>query len=198
MRSVAPSLLPIFRSRHQVELLTKLLLHPGEEYSLSDLARELEVPLTTIQREAQRLAAAELIRDRKQGRNRLVSANAAHPATGPLTQLVMMSFGPVEVIAEEFGPLAGVEQIIIFGSWAARYCGQPGPPPNDIDVLVIGSANELDMFAAADRAQRRLGIQVNPINCTPAQWESPGDWALLTEIRNRPYTTVFQRQDPAA
>lgn len=198
MRSVAPALLPIFRSRHQVELLTKLLLHPDQEFSLSELARELDVPLTTIQREAQRLVAAELIRDLKLGRNRLVSANAANPATGPLTQLVMMSFGPVEVIAEEFGSIASAEQVIIFGSWAARYSGQPGPPPRDIDVLVIGQADELDMYAAADRAQRRLGLEVNPIGCTPAQWASPRDWALLAEIRNRPYTSVFERQAPAA
>jgi hypothetical protein len=198
MRSVAPSLLPIFRSRHQVELLTKLLLHPDQEFSLSNLARELGFPLTTIQREAQRLVEAELIRDRKLGRNRLVSANAANPATRPLTQLVMMSFGPVEVIAEEFGSLAGAEQVIIFGSWAARYSGEPGPPPRDIDVLVVGQADELEMYAAADRAQRRLGLEVNPIRCTPAQWASPGDWALLVEVQNRPYTTVFEREASVA
>lgn len=189
--------MPIFRSRHQAQLLTQLLLNPSREYSLSELARELKVPLATLQREAQRLAEARLIRDRKQGRNRLVSANPDNPATSPLTQLVMMSFGPAEVIAEEFA-IDGVDQVVIFGSWAARYSGQPGPPPNDIDVLVIGSAGELAIFAAADRAQRRIGIEVNPIRCTPQQWASPGDWNLLAEIHNHPHTTVFRRKVTAA
>jgi predicted nucleotidyltransferase len=109
----------------------------------------------------------------------------------------MMSFGPIEVIAEEFA-IEGVEQVVIFGSWAARHAGQPGPPPKDIDVLIVGSAGELDVFAAADRAQRRIGIEVNPVRATPQQWADPGEWTLMIEIHNRPYTTVYRRQAGAA
>ena len=197
MRSDAPALLPIFRSRHQAELLARVLLHPDKEFTLSELVEYLDVPPTTLQREAQRLAEVKLFRDRKVGRTRLYSANPANPATGPLTQLLMMSFGPIEVIAEEFA-IEGVEQVVIFGSWAARYADQPGPPPKDIDVLVIGSAGELDVFAAADRAQRRIGIEVNPVRSTPQQWADPGEWTLMIEIHNRPYTTLYQRQSGAA
>jgi predicted nucleotidyltransferase len=197
MRSDAPVLLPIFRSRHQAELLARVLLHPDTEFTLSELVEHLDVPPTTLQREAQRLAEVKIFRDRKVGRTRLYSANPANPATGPLTQLLMMSFGPIEVIAEEFAT-EGVEQVVIFGSWAARYADQPGPPPKDIDVLVIGSAGELEVFAAADRAQRRIGIEVNPVRATPQQWADPGEWTLMIEIHNRPYTTVYQRQSGAA
>jgi DNA-binding transcriptional ArsR family regulator len=197
MRSDAPALLPIFRSRHQAELLARLLLHPDTEFTLSELVEHLDVPPTTLQREAQRLAEVELIRDRKVGRTRLYSANPMNPATGPLTQLLMMSFGPIEVIAEEFA-IDGVEEVVIFGSWAARYAGQPGPPPKDIDVLVVGSAGELDVFAAADRAQRRIGIEVNPVRATPQQWADPGEWTLMIEIHSRPYTTVYRRHAGAA
>jgi hypothetical protein len=65
-----------------------------------------------------------------------------------------MTFGPHDIIAEEFANIPGAERIIIFGSWAARYTGHPGPPPNDIDVLVIGHTNRSDVFDAADRAQQ--------------------------------------------
>ena len=54
------------------------------------------------------------------------------------------------------------------------------------------------MFAAADRAQRRIGIEVNPVRATPQQWADPGEWTLMIEIHNRPYTTVYQRQSGAA
>jgi len=36
--------------------------------------------------------------------------------------------------------LAGMEEAFVFGSWAARYLGEPGPAPKDIDVLVVGEA----------------------------------------------------------
>jgi hypothetical protein len=44
------------------------------------------------------------------------------------------------VIAEEFA-IPGVKQVVIFGSWAARYAGRAGPPPHDIDVLVVGKVD---------------------------------------------------------
>src|SRR5271154_648788 len=79
MRSEAPALLPILRSRHLAEVLTLLLLHPDTEYSLSEVAATLGQPLTTVQREAARLAGAGLIRERRVGRARLVSADPAGP-----------------------------------------------------------------------------------------------------------------------
>lgn len=183
--------MPIFRSRHQAELLTQLFTHPNEEYSLSELSRLIGVPLTTLQREAQRLVAAGLILDREQGRNRLLTANTANPAALPLTQLLNLTFGPIPVIAEEFGSLPEVQAVVIFGSWAARYAGVAGHAPNDIDVLVIGHTAQFDAYAAADRAQARLGLAVNPTMCTPERWDNPGDDALVAEIQRQPHTTVY-------
>jgi hypothetical protein len=48
MRSEAPALLPILRSQHLAEILTLLLLHPDSEYSISDIASKLSLPLTTV------------------------------------------------------------------------------------------------------------------------------------------------------
>ncbi len=98
---------------------------------------------------------------RTHGRNRLVRANPTHPATAALTQLLELSFGPQIVIGEEFA-LPQVEQVVIFGSWADRHHGSPGPPPHDVDVLVIGTPERAAIYDAADRAQVRLGLQVNP------------------------------------
>src|SRR5665811_2064615 len=67
MRSEAPALMPIFRSQHQAALLAWLLLHPEHEYTLTELATKLDVPLTTLQREAQRLVGAGLLQDRTLG-----------------------------------------------------------------------------------------------------------------------------------
>jgi len=89
--------------------------------------------------------------------SRLVSANPASRYTRPLTELVSLAFGPQFVIGEEFAAL-GAAAVAIFGSWAARYEGITGPPPNDVDVLVIGDAPRSDMYeAAAGKQPRRAG-----------------------------------------
>lgn len=190
MRSAAPALLPIFRSQAQSEILALLLLHPDEEFSLTDLSRRVKAPLTSIHREVERLVQADLIAQRHVGRNRMVRANAAHPASEPLARLLELSFGPPHVIAEEFAAIAGASQVLLFGSWAARHAGEAGPVPHDVDVLVVGEGiARADVYEAADRAQDRLGLPVNPTIRTRAQWADESD-PLSAQIRSSPRLTV--------
>lgn len=180
--------MPIFRSQHQAALLAWLLLHPEHEYTLTELSKKLDVPLTTLQREAQRLVVAGLLQDRAVGRARLLRANLGNRAAAPLAQLLHVSFGPQTVIGEEFD-LTHAERVLIFGSWADRYRGTPGPPPNDVDVLVVGVLDRADVYEAADRAQARLGMQVNPVIRTPDQWAKGSD-PLVLQIKASPTVDV--------
>lgn len=195
MRSNGPPLLPVFRSQHQAELLMWLLLRPDLEFGVSDLATRLGVPLSTLHREVVRLDGAGLITSRTQGRNRLVRANSAHPAVPALTQLLEVTFGPRVVIAEEFAGL-GAELVVIFGSWAARYAGQTGPPPHDVDVLVVGRVDRADVYDAADSAQDRLGLEVNPVIRSMRNWQDADD-ALVSQIKASTFTVVLTTHDHA-
>jgi len=186
--------MPVFRSQHQAELLMWLMLHPDQEYGVSDLAARLDVPLSTLHREVVRLDRARLITSRSLGRNRLVRANTAHPAAPALTQLLQVTFGPKSVVGEEFA-IHGAEQVVIFGSWAARYAGQAGPPPQDIDVLVVGKVDRSDLYDAADRAQARLGIEVNPVVRSVGQWSDPAD-ALVAQIKASAHIVVRDVHEP--
>ena len=122
MRSNAPGLLPILRSRHLAEMLTLLLLHPDAEYTLSEVAGKLGLPLTTVQREATRLSGSGLIRERHVGRSRLVSANPASRYTRPLTELVRSRSAPNSSSARN--SCAQCDRRSDLRSWAARYEGR--------------------------------------------------------------------------
>lgn len=77
--------MPILRSQHQAELLTLLLLHPGTEYSITELSEKLGVPLTTVQREVNRFLAVGLITEQRQagpGRS-LPTRRAGTPGPSP-------------------------------------------------------------------------------------------------------------------
>jgi DNA-binding transcriptional ArsR family regulator len=189
MRSKAPELLPVLRSRHLADILTLLLLHQDTEYTLSEIAGKLKLPLTTVQREATRLSGSGLIRERRVGRSRLVSANPVSRYTRPLTELVSLAFGPQFVIGEEFKPLGAVA-VAIYGSWAARYEGVTGPAPNDVDVLVIGDVPRRDLYEAAERAEQRLELPVNPVLCSRQRWLAAAD-PLIQQIRTAPLVWVI-------
>lgn len=189
MRSPAPSLLPIFRSALQAELLTVLFTQPHQALSLTELATRLNAALPTLHREVNRLVEAGLITEEATGRARLLRANVDHPAAGPLTQLLEVTFGARRVIQEEF-EIAGADEVLIFGSWAARALGVDGPPPHDIDVLVLSDTiDRVDVYEAAERAEARLGIAVNPVIRTWSEWSDPAD-QLCVQIKASPHVVL--------
>lgn len=196
MRSDAPKLLPVLRSQHQADLLTMLLLHPGQEYTIAELAHRLSVPQSTVSVEVRRLADAGILEVRPVGRSRLVRANEDSRLAGPLTELLVLTYGPHVVIADEFADLEGMVQVVIFGSWAARYHGERGRPPNDVDVLVVGTPDRVAMYTAAERAESRLGRPVSPVACPIGEWAHPAE-PFIREIKARPHVVVIDRATTA-
>ena len=142
-KSSPPPLLPLLRSRLQAEILTLVLLGPEQEWSLTGLASRTGASVSSVQREITRAEQAGVVRSRRLGSTRLVKA-ADSPLTAPLTELLLRSFGPRQVLAEEIEGVAGIETAYLFGSWAARYAGEAGRPPADLDVLVIGTPDRDD------------------------------------------------------
>lgn len=189
MRPQAPPLLPIFRSRLQGELLALILTDPSRQWTIDELATRTGAPYPTVATEIRRLRDGDLLASETVGRTRLLTANDQNPYFQPLAQLVVMAFGPPLIIGEEFDEVSGVESIHIYGSWAARYEGTTGPTPNDVDVLVIGTPDRDDVYDAAQRAQQRLGREVNVTQRTSQQWESATD-GFSQQLRASPMMIV--------
>ena len=189
-------MLPVLRSRHQADILALLLLHPDQEYTISELVDRLSISQSTVSDEVRRLSEAGILTDRMVGRARLVHANLDSRLVPALTELVTLTYGPHVVIGEEFADLEDVERVVIFGSWAARSHGVRGRPPNDIDVLVVGAPARIAMYSAAERAETRLGWRVNPVVCPPEEWTEPNQ-PFIREIKARPFLTVVDRSRDA-
>jgi hypothetical protein len=64
-----------------------------------------------------------------------------------------------------------------------------GPAPADVDVLVVGSPDRAGVYAAAERAEARLGIAVNPTVRAVTRWQT-GDDPLVASIRANPFLDV--------
>ena len=191
--------MPIFRSQHQMLILGALTQSPQRECTQSELATSLGIAAATISDEVHRLCDAGIATARSVGRSRLIRFNTEHPAAQPLAQIVALTVGVPAVIESEFGEVDGVAVLAVFGSWAARYHGHPGPPPADVDVVVVVEDPESarpEIYKAADRAQARVGIAVNPVVRQLDQWigERSSD-PLLTEIDATPVLVVFDRTE---
>jgi len=189
MRSKAPALFPVFRSRAQAEILAVTLLHPEREQTITDLARRLRIPLATVSGEVARLLGADLFTVRKVGRANLLRPNVGNRVVGPLTEIVLATMGPHLVVQEAFAGLQGVERLLIFGSWAARYHDEAGPPPNDLDVLLVGTPNRAEVYEAAETVEQRTGMPVNPVIASARRWNDDAD-PLMRQIQSHPRVGV--------
>jgi hypothetical protein len=114
---------------------------------------------------------------------------------GPLTELLLLSWGPM-LGRGEFAALPQAERVMIFGSWAARYHGRPGPAPHDLDVLAVGQPTRASVYDAADRAQQRLGMPVNPVIRSAETWRQADD-PLVRQIQSSPFVPVLEPDVPA-
>jgi predicted nucleotidyltransferase/biotin operon repressor len=189
MKTSAPALVPFLRSDAQARLLAALTLEPGREASLSDLAAEMGVTVSSAHREIDRLVEAGLLRERRVGRTRLLRANPDYRYLEPLTLILAGTYGPARVVRAELDDVPGIVEAMIFGSYAARHAGEPGADPHDIDVLVVGSPAGRDLRRAAARIEDALHRPVQITAVSPQEWAT-GTSGFLQEVRSRPVIPI--------
>ena len=190
MKVPAPSLAPILRSDAQGRILARVLADPDKSYSLSELVAWSETSMPTVMREVRRAEEAGIVVTEKVGPIRFVRAGVDHPLHGSVRRIIVATYGPPVVVAEEFADVEGADAVLLFGSWAARYVGEPGRAPNDVDVLVVGSADRDAVDEAAQRAERRIGMPVQATVRTRSQWDS-GRESFIREIKSRTLVPVL-------
>jgi predicted nucleotidyltransferase len=96
----------------------------------------------------------------------------------------------VTVVSRTLGELPGVQGVLLFGSWVARFLGRSEFLPNDIDVLVIGNVDSVELHSATLSIERKLGFPVQTVQRTLVSWLTPSD-GLVRTIRSQPVLAVF-------
>jgi len=189
-KTAAPPLLPIFRSRQQVELLALILGDPELELSLSDLAIRLGRPYPSVHREIERAEVAGLVSSRRVGNTRLIRANAASPYFDGLAQVLTRAFGVPAVLADAMRSVAGIASAFVYGSWAAGFLGSEGQRPvEDIDVLVLGHPDRDLLYAGVERVEARLGRPVN-LTIRDSDWLEAGEGSFHDTVMSRPLVPI--------
>jgi hypothetical protein len=185
MKVMPASLMPIFRSEVQGRILGVLFANTPHELSVSDIAKRVGTSLPTALRDVRRLQDAGVVWVRATGNLRLVKVNSEHPLYAPLSEIVLYSFGALEVLRCKFDSVEGLKSAFIYGSWAARYMGESGADPGDVDVLLIGSFDRSLAFEIALEASALIGKQVNVNNLSEEEWDSK-ELGFVKTVQSRP------------
>lgn len=187
----APALAPLFRSDQQLHILAVLFADVGEEeVSIGDLAERAGVAQATASREVARLAEHGLVITRALGRNTLVSPNWELPWAKDLRSILVQTVGILGRLADALASVPGCEEAFVFGSWAARYAGEPGLPPRDVDVLVVGEAALRSVRRACRVVEGELHVEVNPVVIDQGRWSATEPEPLVAQLKSQPLVPI--------
>lgn len=142
------------------------------------MTRRTGVSQPTVSRELGRLADAGWIRLRRPlGTVKIAEPITTLPIYIPVRQLVASTIGVLQLLR---GTLEDDDRIVeawIFGSWAARFHGEPGPFPNDIDLAVVGTISLPEAYRTIGAIQEETNMTIS-IRIYPPE----ADTEFLTEI----------------
>ncbi len=165
MRKKSPldSLFPKVRQA----ILGTTLLHPERSWYLSDLAREIGVTPSSLQRELSKLVKSGVLIRREEGNRVYFQGNPECPFLQDLQALLAKTTGIVDVLRDALGPVSQrIFSAFVHGSVARA----KELSTSDVDLMVIGEVGLSDLAPLLKTAERRLGREVNATTYTPEEF----------------------------
>lgn len=192
-----PRVFPIFRSESQARLLAHLLLTADDEArAVQEIASATSIPVSTVHRELDRLESAGIVRSGRFAAARTVRVNRQAPTYDELRSLVLKTYGPPQLVAARLAEVDGVDEAFLFGSWAARAADAEADFPRDLDVLVVGAPDALELDVAGLELAELLGqdVQITPVSAD--RWRR-ADSGFLKTVKSRPHVRLLpEGSDP--
>jgi predicted nucleotidyltransferase len=189
-QAVLDALLP----RTRQGILAAMFVQPEKAWYLSELARRMGVPSSSLQRELRDLTKAGLLKSHRQGHMAFYQANQDSPVFPELRGLLLKTAGLVDVLADALKPLAAkLKLVFVYGSMAS---GQ-AQSDSDVDLMVIGSVSPAELSLPLRHARELLGRAVNPTVYTPAELrrKRANKDHFLTQVLTKPRIHVLGSED---
>ncbi len=179
------ALSPILRSDTQGMILAQLFMNPGDDFSISELARQANTSAPTAMREVERLLESQLVTQRQIGRARLIQVNTKHELHDAIRKIVAYSYGPAAVLPAALYGIEGLEQAYLYGNYAAYLKKEKASDSPEIDLLLVGYVNRIEASNAAKRVEGYLDRAVNVKFVGSQEWETSSS-DFVAEVKKRP------------
>ncbi len=162
-KSLVSALFP--KTRRAV--LATTLMHPERWWFLADLARQIGVPPSSLQREMESLVEAGILLRRQEGKQVYFKPDPDCPILGELQGIITKTLGLVDVLRQTLAPFKkAIKLAFVYGSIAR--CEELSE--SDVDLMIVGNVGLADLSQAIHKAQEWLAREVNPTLCSPQEF----------------------------
>lgn len=150
------SLYALLGSKTRADLITLLVMHPGESFYLRQIAGLLEQSTTPVVRELEKLTEIGFVASETKAHAKYFFANPHSPLYPELESLVLKTAGLGERLRAYLKPFPQILFAFIYGSFAAK----KGGPKSDVDLFLLGQAPPMVLAKAMRAAEAKLGREI--------------------------------------
>jgi predicted nucleotidyltransferase len=175
-------------------ILAVTLVQPDKAWYVTELARRMGVPASSLQRELHNLSEVGILKTHRQGQMVYYQANTDSPVFPDLRGLMFKTAGLVDVLADGLKPLAArLRTAFVYGSIAAGN----EQSDSDVDLMIIGQVLPSELALPLRRARELLGREINPTVYTPAEFNKKrtANDPFLKQVLDKPKLFVLGNKD---
>jgi predicted nucleotidyltransferase len=143
-----------------VEILSLLVLHPGEKFYLREIGRRTGLDVNPIKKELDNLENMGIVSSTVNGNRRYISVNEKCGIYPEIKNLVFKTVALGNTLRSHLTDLKGVKDAFIYGSFAKN----TEVRNSDIDLFIIGDVNGRDLQAVVSKAKASIGREINSSN----------------------------------
>jgi len=175
-------------------ILAAMLIQPDKSWYVSELARRMGVPSSSLQRELQDLTMVGILKTHRQGRMAYYQANSDSPVFPDLRGLLLKTAGFVDILADILKPLsAKIKIAFVYGSVASN----SEKSDSDIALMLIGSVVPSNLALPLRKGRELLGREINPSVYSLAEFQKKQSSKdhFLTAVLDKPKLFVAGSYD---
>lgn len=149
-------------------VLSYFLLNPEEEMYLNEMVRKFNIDKRNLARDIKNWEKEGLFIKTMKGNLSLYRVNKKYFLFDELKKIIQKNFGIEKELRKIFEKNEKIKEAYIFGS----YANDRMEAESDIDVLLIGSHNSLDVQKEIVNLQKKINREINIVDMTEKEFLS--------------------------
>ena len=154
------------KSKITQRVLNHFMLQDGAESYINALARILDVDTGNLTRKLLELEKEGILKSRWQGSQRYFSLNTSFHLFREYKNIVLKTIGFEQSLRDLLIKIPGIEEVYIFGSYAKDQMDSH----SDIDLLVVGAHDTIDLQRSIARIQKTLQRDLNVVSMSSQEY----------------------------
>lgn len=148
------------RSEITKKILNYFFINPNDGLYVNELSRKLNLDKRNLVKKLKQLETEGLLKSTWRGNLKIYSIDKTFPFYKEYQKIILATVGLEDRLKKSLRSVPGVKEAYLFGSFAES----KQRDHSDIDILVIGNHNVLELQRNLNPLQDEIGREINTVN----------------------------------